>query len=244
MILHVLPGDAYIDPFRGAGLEGDLSIFREALVEGDLWGPSLQEFWKTREAFHSTQQNGDQPPYQEYVAGEVEKLLQLGAGDEINLWFEYELFCSVNYWFCLYLLRDSFATIWRVAPSVRTVEERWKGFGQLGSAEFMKCWNDRVLVTSEDVELGSELWGAFRTSNWFRLTKLGESSSPAFPYLNEVSTAAAEIDTRPKQIVTELSSAEESDFSALFTEFGRRAGVYGFGDSQVKRLLQESRNTR
>lgn len=243
MILHVLPGDAYNHTFRGAGLEGDVSIFREALVEGDLWGPSLPEFWKTREAFHSTEQNSDLQPYQEYVAAEVEKLLKLGAGDEINLWFEYELFCSVNYWFCLYLLRDSFATIYRVAPSVRAEEERWKGFGQLGPDELVECWNDRVLLTSEDLELGSELWLAFRTSNRFRLTKLGESHSQAFPYLSEVSAAAAEIDTRPKQIVTELSSAEESDFSALFTEFGRRAGVYGFGDTQVKRLLDEVKNS-
>jgi hypothetical protein len=40
-------------------------------------------------------------PYLSYVADEIEKLLVPGAGDEIDLWFENELFCSVNYWFCL-----------------------------------------------------------------------------------------------------------------------------------------------
>src|SRR4051794_25870098 len=155
MILHILPGDAYIDSFRGTGLKGAVAIFREALVEGDLRGSSISEFWKTREAFHwKDRQESDLPSYHQYVAAEIEKLLRSGTGDEINLWFEYELFCSVNYWFCLHLLRDSSATIYRIAPTVRNDEIRWKGFAQVGSEELLECWKERVQLSSESVELG------------------------------------------------------------------------------------------
>jgi hypothetical protein len=237
MILHVLPGDAYTEAFSGTGLEGDVAIFREALVEGDLWGPSLPEFWKTRENYHAENDPQNHKPYQSYVADEIEKLLQPGAGDEIDLWFEYELFCSVNYWFCLYLLRDSFTTIYRVSPTVRTAETRWLGFGDLNSDQLIKCWEERVALTADDVELGTELWHAFKTENQPRLKKLGAKESPAFPYLREVTEAAVEIETLPKQILTEISSGGETDFKKVFTEFRKRAGVYGFGDSQVKKII-------
>jgi hypothetical protein len=239
MILHVLPGDAYIDSFVGTGLEGETAIFREALIEGDLWGPSLPEFWKTRENYHSKDQREDLPSYQNHVAAEIEKLLKPGAGDEIHLWFEYELFCNVNYWFCLYLLRDSFATIYRVAPTVLTEDDRWQGFGQLESDELLKCWKQKTKLTTEDIELGSDLWQAFKTGNDYRLKKLSKTGSNAFPYLNEVAGAAAEIGEKPKELVRSLFSKVGENFSELFSEFRQQAGVYGFGNSQVKRLLDE-----
>jgi hypothetical protein len=239
MILHVLPGDAYIDAFGGTGLEGETAIFREALVEGDLWGPSLPEFWKTRESHHSSDQQEDLPSYQGHVAAEIEKLLKPGAGDDIDLWFEYELFCNVNYWFCLYLLRDSFSTIYRVAPIVRTEETRWQGFGQLNSDELLQCWKEKTRLTSEDIELGTELWEAFKTGSDYRLRKLGISESAAFPFLKEVSDAAAELKSRPREILNDISSSGETDFKKIFSEFGKRAGVYGFGDSQVRKLMED-----
>ena len=240
MILHVLPGDAYIDAFRGTRLEGDIAIFREALIEGDLRGPSLSEFWKTRENYHSQNDSEGPSSYQEYIVDEIEKLLQVGAGDEVDLWFEYELFCSVNYWFCLYLLRDSFATIYRISPTVRSKGTRWLGFGNLDSDELLKCWNDRTVLSTKDVELGSDLWQAYKNGSDSRLSELGEERSAAFPYLKEVWEAAAAVGSKPKEILNDITANGASDFQKIFAEFSKRAGVFGLGDAQVKRILEEA----
>lgn len=239
MKLHVLPGDAYLDSFRGTDLEGDIVVFRECLVEGELWGPSLPEFWKTRETYLSKTYPDNNKSYKRDVAAEIEKLFVPGAADEIYLWFEYELFCGVNYWFCLYLLRDSLATIYRVSPAVRGQETRWRGFGRLSSEELNECWADRVRLVREDVERGTELWLAFKTGNKHRLEALGTHESEAFPYLREVSAAAADAKTRPREILAEISPTGTGEFREIFVEFGKRAGVYGLGDEQVKRLLDE-----
>ena len=71
----------------------------------------------------------DNNSYAETVAKEFEKLLEFAEkGNELNLWFEYELFCQVNMWFCLHLLQDTKANVFRVLPMVRNKEEIWKGF--------------------------------------------------------------------------------------------------------------------
>jgi hypothetical protein len=123
----------------------------------------LPELWKTRENYLSTSYPESDKSYTRDVAEEIEKLLVPGAGDEIYLWFEYELFCSVNYWFCLYLLRDSFAAVCRVSPTVRDEETRWRGFGRLNSEDLLECWNDRVRLSAKDIQQGNELWQAFKT---------------------------------------------------------------------------------
>lgn len=235
MIIHILPGDAYVDTFRETGIEGEVGIFRECFVEGDLSGDILPELWQSRESFLSGVYTDPEKSYPDYVVSEIKKFSVAKTGDEVNLWFEYELFCSVNFWFCLHLLKDSGADIYRVAPTVRDDKTKWRGFGRLDAQEMIACWNDRVKLTSEDVKLGSELWLAFKAGDFDRLRKLG--SNDAFPYLKEVTEAAAELETRPKEVVQEIITEGSTDFNEIFPQFARRAGVYGLGDVQVKRIV-------
>ena len=57
--------------------------------------------------------------------------------------------------------------------------------------------------------------------------------------MNQVCKAAIEKDTRPKQILDEIMGEGITDFSEIFPEFTRRAGVYGYGDLQVERLMDQ-----
>ena len=244
MILHVLPGDACVDTFRETGLKGEIAIFREALIDGDLSGDSLSEFWSTRERYLSSEHPENENSYPSDVVAEVEKILEPREGDEINLWFEYELFCSVNYWFCLDLLRESKAAVYRISPTFRDAESRWKGFGGLTPTEMLACYSERIKLSPEDLAQGSSLWQAFRSHDLENVRRLGNYDSPAFPHLKEVANAAGELDRRPKQILESIRSSGKTDFHDIFTEFNSQAGVYGFGDAQVKRLMGDSKPSR
>lgn len=237
MIYHVLPGDSLVEEFKKTGIAGDAIVFREAMIVGPVDADTPDEFWDMRAKFILTEYAEDEIVFHERVADEIEKLADLTANDEVNLWFEYELFCSVNMWFCLAKLLDSGANIFRVEPIVLSENDRWSGFGQIGSDELQRCFEARQIFTSGDVVFGSELWKAFAHGDHQRLLELTESTSTCFPYLSEVCHAAAEIETKPREILDAIKADGITGFDHIFPEFSKRAGVYGFGDLQVQRLL-------
>ncbi len=240
MSIHVLPGDSLVAEFNKAGIEGEVVVCRECLVAGDRSGPTLDEFWDRRMNFIALEYGGDPIEYQENVAYELEKLIGLPADTEVNLWFEYELFCQVNMWFCLDLLKGSDVRVFRIEPLNASPDDIWKGFGKLEAVDLVNCYEGRTQFSEEDIAMGSRLWEAFRQEVLDELRRLGEYRSPCFPFLKEVCEAAAEIGSRPAAIVRELKASGLNEPESLFLEFQKRAGVYGYGDLQVARLLQES----
>jgi hypothetical protein len=237
MIIHVLPGDAYASEFNESGLDGEVVYCRECLVIGDVSGETLEEFWDRRSNFIAIECGGDPIDYQENVAYELERLIGLPPEAEVNLWFEYELFCQVNMWFCMDLLQRFEGPVYRVEPLNVAPDDIWKGFAKMNGAALRSCYDGRTRVTTKDLGIGSELWAAFRERNSRRLLELGEYVSPAFPMLRMVCEAAAELETRPAHIVRELQGKGLTTLDVLFPAFQQEAGVYGFGDTQVARLM-------
>lgn len=238
MIYHVLPGDAQVEEFRKTGLEGEMIVFREVMVVGPIDAENIDEFWDQRARFILAEYGEDVIDYHEKVADRIAKLVDVSDGAEVNLWFEYELFCSVNMWLCLYLLKDSQTNIFRVAPLNAAPDDVWKGFGRHTAEDLKACFETRNQFAGEDVAKGSELWDAFRKRDSARLLELGEYRSQCFPFLKEVCEAAAEIETRPAKLIRELKAEGFDDLESVFPEFQNRAGVYGFGDLQVEKLLE------
>lgn len=241
MKVHVLPGDALTETFLETEIEGEIVVCRECLVEGDVKAETLEEFWQKRARFIEKTHGGNAETYFVQVAGEFEKLFtEAQRGAEINLWFEYELFCQVNYWFALYLLRDCKTKIYRVAPVVLGENEIWKGFGGLSAADLQGCFASRVEISASDAALGADLWQAFQNADYETLENLSKNESPAFPLLKEVCRAEIEKRTRPREILEEIIADGKKDFAGeIFPAFAARAGVYGFGDAQVRRILAE-----
>ena len=237
MIYHVLPGDSLVEEFKKTGIGGEVLVCREVLVVGPIDAETPHEFWDARARFILAEYGEDEILFHERVADELEKLSDITEDDEVNLWFEYELFCSVNMWFCLSMLVRSGATVFRVEPSVVSEDERWSGFGYLGPDELRRCYDARQMFTDADLKLGADLWDAFRKNDSLRLIELSDSDSTRFPYLREVAAAAAAKETKPSQILAEIVADGFTEFDTIFPEFKRRGGEYGFGDLQVQRLL-------
>ena len=237
MRLHVLPGDAYVQEFKESSIGGEMLVCRECLVEGDLSGADLDEFFENRSALINAANDEEPAGYAARVASQFRPLLDLTAGTEVNLWFEYELFCSVNMWFCLDLLAQTSADVYRVAPVFRNEETRWDGFAGATARDMQRCFESRTRFTREDIRSGADLWRAFKAGDCDTLRRLSDISSPALPYLKEVCEAAIDKDSRPAEILRQIRTAGSSSFNEIFPECRSRAGVYGFGDTQVMRLM-------
>ena len=237
--IHVLPGDAQVEEFGKTGIEGEVVVCREALIDGDVRAESLEEFWRVREEFLGNTYPESEVTYRELVVSEFEKLLHLKSDAEVNLWFEYELFCQVNMWFCVWLLRDTKATLFRVAPILQRKDHAWDGFGGMSAEGLNACYTERLKFSKNDIQLGSELWIAYRNRDYDKLRELSIIESACFPYLKEACDAEIEKDITPKQVLMNLQRDGVNDFGDIFTAFREQAGVYGYGDSQVKRMLTE-----
>lgn len=237
MKYQVLPGDAVAGEFKKTDVNGELIVCRECLAVGDIDADILPEFWEQRARFILSEYGEDSIIYHETVADELARLMDLDSDDEVNLWFEYEMFCSVNMWFCLWLLSETGASIYRVEPSILKTEDRWDGFGKMNSIDLERCYDARIRFTDEEIALGGSLWNAYRKADHQTLSELSTTEQTSFPYLAEVCEAAIVQTTRPAEIVAEIKAEGKTTLETIFPEFKQRAGVYGYGDLQVQSLV-------
>ena len=241
--LHILNGDQLAHQLQGAPFFQSHLVVREALVVGPVNGVSLDEFWKDRTEFITSSYGVTAEEYQVKTIQEIERLHQLPREAEICLWFEDDLFCQVNLWFILSVLADiPKLKLFRVFPPISTTEDRWSGFGQTNLESLEDCFQARVPMTTSDITLGKALWQAYSRQDWDVFKSLSFQSSPCFHSLKEICQAqldrafGAQDLGKPEQIIREILARGITDFPVLFQEFNRQAGIYGFGDLQVKEL--------
>ena len=243
MTIHVLTGDALLSNFPEGKLTGAIAINRECLIEGPVAFTNLEDFWQERESYLLDAYPESDISYPDDVVFEFEKLKELQQGDEVNLWFENDLFCQINLWFTISLLPENGVAVYRIVPVIDNPEELWNGFGPMSSNELMDCFNKRILLTPEDLQLGKKLWQAYSTANLQELEKLAVIKSKAFPYLKEVCDAHIQRTStqpgRPEKALKGIIDNGTTSFESAFEQFSEQEGIYGFGDMQVKRIFEQ-----
>ena len=242
--LNLLNGDHLAQQLQGSSYFHTHLVFREALIVGPVTGTSLDEFWKLRTEFIMTSYGVTAEEYSQKTISEIERLHSIPEDTEICLWFEDDLFCQVNLWFILNLLSDSpKIKVFRVFPPEAIPENRWMGFGGASTAALAQAYESRVPFTSSDLALGKNLWEAYRLGDGAQLAELSKSVSSCFRHLEEVCQAqldrfsADPRQRRPEKLILELLAKGITDFDTLFSQFSEREGIYGFGDLQVRELM-------
>jgi hypothetical protein len=244
MDTHILNGDSVAYEFVKTNIPGNVAVCRECLIDGPVQASSLAEFWHTRSSYITkTYQNGTEG-YDAKVVSEFNKLLQTPGDSAINLWFEDDLFCQANMWFILSFLQQNGIErdLFRVFPKQST---DWNGFGPLRAPELIECHEHKVQFHKEDIDLGVNLWAAYQHADLERMKELSGITSACFHHLKEV--VQAHVDRfppngglgRPSKTLKEIVDKGETDFYKIFAEFFRKEGIYGFGDLQVKVLLEK-----
>jgi hypothetical protein len=242
MIYNILNGDALAHSFPDAEIEGDIIVVREALIDGDLSGDNLNDFWLSRAKFLEL----TEAEYHNGVAKEFEKIINASDNTEFNLWFEYDLFCQVNMWFVISIINSLSIKkkVYAVYTSYldRNDKRFWNGFGKATSSDLKICFADRILLNENDLQFGQDLWTAYKSADFEELMHLAKNQSPAFPYLQEVVEAHVErfpkdgTKGRPERVLEEITKNISTDFHQVFEEFWSRESIYGFGDTQLKKL--------
>ncbi|WP_420583385.1 DUF1835 domain-containing protein [Reichenbachiella sp.] len=244
---HILNGDALKEQFPNY-IKGELLVARECLVDGDVKSQTLEELFQVR-AKYLSETYGDitVEDYRNLTVNEFEKIKAISNGSEINLWFEDDLFCQVNFWFVCHVLQQLVkeADVFLIRPEVHTPY----GFAALDQQGLAQAYADRVQIDALPDLAG--LWEAYRADDLDRLVSVGQELQTDFPFIP--AAIQAHLDRLPKegslgrpkeslkQIINELQTEE---FGPVFKEFNKRESIYGFGDLQVKRLFDELVNIK
>ncbi len=244
---HILNGDALKDQFPEE-LQGEIIIARECLVDGEVKGKNLDEFFLTRARFITAFYGGySVEQYFASTVSEFEKVKKIPRQSAIYLWFEDDLFCQVNFWFVTFLLfhfaKD--CEVFLVRPAVHTPY----GFGGLNKAELLQRFTEKVPVTN--LRKMASLWEAYQSDNRKQLLRTATELQGTFPFvLHAVNAHLARFPDenspgRPVQALTEImNELKTEEFAPVFREFSKRQSIYGFGDLQVKRLFNKAKSNR
>lgn len=238
-VYHILNGDALKSQFPIEALSGELIVARECLVDGDVSGETLEEFFATRAKTLVDLYGPLDQDYYEKVAPEINKTVSLSEG-EVNLWFEDDLFCQVNLWFVssLVLKKDVLVNLVRPTTSIQF------GFGSMNQEELVSAFEQKTPITSEDLEHFASLWAAYQKRDSENLLHISNLLQPRFSFLPEAVKAQIERGDenkpgRPEKTLLQIIEEVGPNFKLVFPEFCKREAIYGFGDLQVKRLFDQ-----
>ena len=241
-VYHILNGDSLRDRFPSS-ITGELIVARECLVDGDVNGKALNEFFENRARFIS-ETYGDYSieDYREETVTEFEKMLSIPTESTVYLWFEDDLFCQVNFWFTAFLLSKHGHV--QSAKLVRPETHNQYGFGGLSSDQLIDLYNNEVIL--DDLGSISKLWLHYQSGDTNKLLGTAQSLEDQYPFI--LPAVQAHLERLPTQnspgrpmqsLIDIVSELNTTSFGKVFQEFNKRESIYGFGDLQVKRMYDE-----
>lgn len=244
---HILNGDALKSQFPKV-IHGDILVARECLVDGTVEGDTLLAFYNTRAQFLSQHYQGiEKQDYFQDTVPQFEKMSNIALDTDINLWFEDDLFCQVNFWFVLNLLDKLKETnsIYLIRPETHTAY----GFGGLNPSDLVLLYKNRRFLT--EIDKLSSLWDLYKNNETSKLLKTAQELKDIYPFI--LPAVEAHIQRTPdkhgpgrpvRSLIQIMKDLDTNEFAPVFREFNKREYIYGFGDLQVKRLFDSIQNKK
>ncbi|MFY9243654.1 MAG: DUF1835 domain-containing protein [Polaribacter sp.] len=241
---HILNGEALKNQLPNS-IKGEIIVARECLVDGDVDGSNLVDLYKTRASFIANNYPGyKEGDYYEKTVSEFERIMKIPNESEINLWFEDDLFCQVNFWFIAHLLniKGYNGSIFLIRP----YSNIQFGFGGMDEKDFSKAYKEKVNINLFELHVISKLWTCYQKKNHKSMFSFGKGLENKYPFiLNaiKVNHERQPINNtlgRPMEsIIKIMNNLKSDDFDTVFKYFNKEESIYGFGDLQVKRLFNK-----
>lgn len=221
---HILNGDCLAEKFP-KNLEGESIIWREALINGPV---SDNNFFENRKKFIKENYNSESN-YDELVVKEFQRIQNISEGSSVFFWFEDDLFCQVNFWFLISNLNLRNKKILRVFP-----RDKEKGFAETNENDLLEMFDSAKEINDTERKLISDLWKSFQQINLLK-----NASSEIVRNLEELIIANENrFNGALESQIKDIQKTAET-FKEVFKVFNQKYPVYGFGDLQLKRLINQ-----
>lgn len=232
-MIHIHNGDAVAALARRSNIPGEHLAYREALIVGPV---IPGDDWIETRAQALAAMNGDDLLRIRTSLLEQEQALTAAVSEEeIVLWFEHDLFCLVHLVHMLERFRDAHVTlVWCPQPLDNNDE-----------LELHLLFDSRAAVTPSMLAIAGEVWRAYTSSDPRELNRFLGRDAGEFPFLRDGLTLHASRFPSTKnglgaieQHALELMAGGATDFATLFDTINARVPRFGFGDSEIFRLLR------
>ena len=245
---HILNGDCLKEQFPNS-IIGEKIIARLCLVDGNVKAETVKELFKIRAKFISeTYSNYTEKDYFSKTVTEVEKINGISKNAKINLWFEDDLYCQVNFWFIIYLISENY--IYGNIFLIRPKKSSEYSFGRMTEEELVYSYQKKIKIEPSEIMELRKLWKLYQLNDFVKMFDIAKKLKNRFPFLFPAIIAHQERIPkngnlgRPKQTLIQIIKDIKTDeFGKVFEEFCKREGIYGFGDLQVKRMLNQIKKT-
>ncbi len=245
--LHITNGNSLTDYLRELDFTEDILTWQEMLCEGptipaidsDAFFEIRAEFLKN---YYDIEVDIDE------LHKELSKLDDVGNYTEINLWFEYDLFCHINLLGVINLLhqKEIDKPLYLICSGRIKGEKSLKGLSELNPEQLKSHYNNKVLLTQEDIDLAIALWRTYCGTD-HNILKPYIVTNSSFEYMSNC--LKAHLKRFPHQ-KSGLNVLEDNILRLLRDNLIKSKhhllgyslnyqGYYGFGDMQLQRLIDK-----
>ncbi len=244
-ILHITNGSSLTNYLKELDVEGEFLSWEEMLCEGPtVAGIDTIEFFNIRKTFLKEvyKMEIDEKEYKK----ELGKLNNLENFTEINLWFEYDLFCHINLIAVISLLhqREIDLPLYLVCSGRVEGESNLKGLAELNPEQLIDHYQKKILLNTDDKDMAIALWRTYcgKDHNIFKPYIVKSSSFPYISnclkaHLNRFPDSKNGLNTLEKNILEIVKVNDIKSKHHLMGYALNYQGYYGFGDIQFERLI-------
>lgn len=245
--LHITNGNALTEYLRELNFTETILTWQEMLCEGPtIPAITSREFFDIRTEFLRKSYNIEVDTAD--LNKELSKLDEPDNYSEINLWFEYDLFCHINLIGVINLLhqKEIKKPLYLICSGRVVGEKNLKGLTELSPNQLQDHYKNKVLLTQEDIDLAIALWRTYcgKDHNIFKPYIIKNSS---FKYLS--SCLKSHLQRFPQQ-KNGLSILEDNILKIIKDHTIKSKhhllgyalnyqGYYGFGDKQLIRIIDQ-----
>lgn len=240
--LHILNGDSTLQKFNKVSIPGQCMVWREVLTQGPLFYQIDSElFWEMRSQFMEEAYGAKLAGYRRKVISEFNKLKKFN-GEEIVLWFEYDLFCQINFIALMsYLLKKKkTCKVSMICVGDYPGREQRVGLGQIPSTDYLTLFSRRQVLLKKDLLLADQVWMTFCGK---QVDRLKQVKSDVFIYLEEALKMALQLfgdngDLSPlEKKIKELRDDKKLPPKEIIKHMLTNDNEIGFGDLQYAYIL-------
>ncbi|MBC2845141.1 DUF1835 domain-containing protein [Winogradskyella flava] len=245
-ILHITNGNVLTDYLRELDFKDDILTWQEMLCEGPII-PKIDsdEFFEIRSQF--LKEFYDIEVNKNELQDELKKLDNAEDYTEINLWFEYDLFCHINLLGVINLLhqKEIDKPLYLICSGRVEGEKNLKGLGELSPEHLLSHYKNKILLTDKDKELAVTLWRTYCGKD-HNILKPYIVTKSNFRYMSNCLKAHLKRFPHQKSGLSVLEDnilriVRDKDIKSKHHLLGyslNYQGYYGFGDTQHRRLIE------
>lgn len=247
--LHITNGDEIAENITALGLPGEVIVWREMLCEGPTcFELDSEEFIRLRTDFLSSTYKISGEDYRKQFIEELNKLTVINGYDEVVLWFEFDLFSHLNMLAAISHLLENKKNepVSLVCSKKLKGEKEFTPLSQLAAKHLKNHYDCRISLSKDDLMIAGHMWQLYNGDNPQKLKKHIKKKTN-FEYLSSCIRAHIErfpnsktgINSLEKNILKLIDKNNITSLNQLIGYTLEYQGYYGFGDMQVKRILDK-----